>query len=73
MHTYKYKILEFKPHQKMENVFNDLGKEGWELINVTPICLKVEGWSDMTHGYGGSESKGAFERIAAYFKRLIEI
>lgn len=29
MATFKYKILEFTPEQKMEKAFNDLGKEGW--------------------------------------------
>ena len=68
MPTYKYKILEFAPKQKMEKVFNDLGKEGWELVSVTPVGMMIEGWSDMTHGYGGGESRGAFEKIAAYFR-----
>ena len=72
MSLYKYKILEFKPGQKMEKAFNELGKEGWELVSVTPIGLKIEGWSDMSHGYGGGESKGSFERIAAYFKKEID-
>ncbi len=71
MATYKYKIIEFEPDQKMEKVFNDLGKGGWELVSVTPIGLKIEGYSDMTHGYGGGESSGRFERIAAYFKKEV--
>ena len=66
---YKYKVIEFPPGQKMEKAFNDLGKEGWELVSVTPIGLKVEGYTDTTLGYGGGESSGKFEKIAAYFKK----
>lgn len=69
MTSFKYRIVEFEPAQKMEKVFNDLGKDGWELICVTPICLKMDGHSDVTLGYGGGESSGKFERIAAYFKK----
>lgn len=71
MATFKYKIVEFPPSKKIEKEFNELGKEGWELVSVTPIGLKIEGWSDMTHGYGGGESKGSFDRIAAYFKKEV--
>ena len=55
----------------MEKVFNDLGKDGWELVCVTPIGLKVEGHSDVTLGYGGGESSGKFEKISAYFKKEV--
>ena len=72
MLTFKYIILEFTPTQKMEKAFNDLGKEGWELVGVTPIGLKVEGDSDTTLGYGGGEVIGNFEIIAAYFKKSAE-
>ena len=71
MATFKYKILEFTPDQKMEKAFNDLGKDGWELVSVTPIGLKVEGFTDTTLGYGGGESSGKFEKIAAYFKKEV--
>ena len=71
MASFKYKIIEFEPDQKMEKVFNDLGKDGWELVSVTPNGLKIEGYSDMTHGYGGGESSGKFEKIAAYFKKQV--
>ena len=71
MASFKYKIIEFEPDQKMEKVFNDLGKDGWELVSVTPIGLKIEGYSDITHGYGGGESSGKFEKIAAYFKKQV--
>ena len=71
MPTFKYKILEFAPSQNMEKTFNDLGKEGWELVSVTPIGLKVEGDFDSTFGYGGGESTGKFEKIAAYFKKEV--
>jgi len=66
---YKYKIIEFAPGQNMEKTFNDLGKDGWELVSVVPIGLKIEGYSDVTLGYGGGESSGKFEKIAAYFKK----
>ena len=65
MPGFKYKILEFTPDQKMEKVFNDFGKECWELVSVTPIDLTMEGYSDVTLGYGGGESSGRFEKIAA--------
>ena len=67
--SFKYKIVEFAPEQKMEKAFNELGKEGWELVSVVPIGLKIEGYSDVTLGYGGGESSGKFEKIAAYFKK----
>ena len=52
----------------MEKAFNDLGMDGWELVSVAPIGLKVEGYSDTILGYGGGESSGQFDKIAAYFK-----
>lgn len=69
MASFKYKNIEFEPAQMMKKTFNDFGKEGWELVSVTPIGLKMEGYSDTTHGYGGGESSGEFEKIAAYFKK----
>ncbi len=71
MTLFKYKIVEFEPDQKMEKSFNDLGKDGWELVSVAPISLKMEGYSDVTLGYGGGESCGKFEKIAAYFKKAL--
>ena len=68
---YKYKIIEFAPEQKMEKTFNELGKDGWELVSVVPIGLKIEGYSDVTLGYVGGESSGKFEKIAAYFKKTM--
>ena len=55
----------------MEKAFNDLGKEGWELVSATPIGLKVEGYTDTTFGYGGGESSWKFEKIAAYLKKQV--
>ena len=55
----------------MEKTFNDLGKDDWELVSVTPIGLKVEGYSDTTLGYVGGESSGKIEKIAAYFKKQV--
>ena len=73
MATYKYKILEFKPNDKMEKAFNDLGKEAWELVSVTPIGLHVRGDSDSSFGgIGSGEVEGKFEKIAAYFKKAVE-
>lgn len=71
MAVFKYKIIEFEQNQKMEKAFNELGKDGWELVCVTPIGLAIEGFSDMTLGYGGGESNGKFEKIAAYFKKQV--
>ena len=36
-------IIEFEPDQKMEKAFNELGKEGWELVSVTPVGLSIKG------------------------------
>ena len=71
MATYKYKILEFKPGENIEKAFNELGKDGWDLVSVTPVALKIEGEVDTTLGYGGGETNGAFEKIAAYFKKEV--
>ena len=68
---YKYKIVEFAPEQNMEETFKKLGEDGWELVSVVPIGLKIEGYSDVTLGYGGGESSGKFDKIAAYFKKTI--
>lgn len=70
MATFKYKILEFKPDQKMEKAFNDLGKDGWELVAVTPIGLSVRGdFDSVMGGIGTGETNGKFDKIAAYFKK----
>ena len=66
---YKYKIIEFTPEQNMEETFKNLGEDGWELVSVVPIGLKIEGRTDMTSGYGDGETSGKFEKIAAYFKK----
>ncbi len=73
MSVFKYKILEFQPNDKMEKAFNDIGKEGWELVSVTPIGLRVRGDSDSSFGgVGSGEVEGKFEKIAAYFKKAVE-
>lgn len=70
MATFKYKILEFKPGEKMEKAFNELGKDGWELVSVTPIGLAIRGDFDSSFGGAGvGETNGKFEKIAAYFKK----
>ena len=71
MAAFKYKIIEFTPCQNMVKSFNELGKEGWELVSVTPIGLNIEGDFESTHGYGGGETSGKFDRIAAYFKKQV--
>ena len=70
MAAFKYKIVEFAPGAKIEKTFNDLGKEGWELVSVTPVGLKIEGeYSSDFGGLGGGDTDGAFDKIAAYFKK----
>lgn len=70
MATFKYKIVEFKPGEKMEKTFNELGKEGWELVSVTPVGLVVKGDYDATFGgVGSGDTTGKFDMIAAYFKK----
>ena len=70
MSTFKYKIIEFKPTEKMSKVFNELGAEGWELVSVTPIWMSVNGRYEATMGgFGGGETSGGFDKIAAYFKK----
>ena len=71
MASYKYKIVEFTPDQKMEKAFNDLGKDGWELVSDTPTGLMIKGDYDSTYGYGGGETNGRFEKISAYFKKQV--
>jgi len=71
MTTFKYKIIEFAPSKKMDKLFNDLGKDGWELVSVTPLILDVSGDVDTSWGTGGGETKGHFEKMAAYFKKVI--
>ena len=72
MATFKYKILEFPPEQKMEKAFNELGKEGWELVSVTPIGLSVKGDFDSSFGgIGSGDTSGEFNKIAAYFKKSV--
>ena len=74
MATYKYKILEFTPDQKMEKAFNDLGKEGWELVSVTPVGLSIKGDYDSSFGgIGSGDTSGEFTKIAAYFKKEVGV
>lgn len=70
MVSFKYKILEFAPDQKIEKAFNDLGKEGWELVSVAPVGLSIKGDYDSTFGgVGSGDTSGEFTKIAAYFKK----
>ena len=71
--AFKYKIVEFKPSQKMENEFNELGKDGWELVSVAPVGLSIKGDYDSTFGgVGSGDTSGEFTKIAAYFKKAVE-
>ena len=73
MTTFNYKIIEFEPDQKMEKAFNELGKEGWELVSVTPVGLSIKGDYDSTFGgVGSGDTSGEFTKIAAYFKKAME-
>ncbi len=73
MATFKYKIVEFAPGQKMEKAFNELGKEGWELVSVTPVGMKIEGdYSSDFGGLGAGDTEGSFTKIAAYFRKAVE-
>ena len=73
MATFKYKIVEFAPGEKMEKTFNELGKDGWELVSVTQVGLKIEGeYSSDFGGLGGGDTEGSFTKIAAYFKKAVE-
>lgn len=73
MATFKYKIVEFAPGQKMEKAFNDLGKEGWELVSVTPVGMKIEGdYSSDFGGLGSGDTEGSFTKIAAFFRKAVE-
>lgn len=57
----------------MEKAFNDLGKDGWEIVSVTPIGLHVGGDSDLSFGgVGSGEVEGKFEKIAEYFKKTVK-
>ncbi|WP_082676495.1 DUF4177 domain-containing protein [Shouchella shacheensis] len=40
--TFEYKVLSISGEEKeMEKTLNDFGKEGWELVNVTPLYERV--------------------------------
>ena len=41
------------------------------LPHAVAVFHKVEGYTDTTLGYGGGESSGKFEKIAAYFKKQV--
>jgi len=70
MAAFKYKIVEFTPGEKMEKAFNELGKDGWELVSVTPVGLKIKGeYSSGFGGLGGGDTEGSFDKISAYFKK----
>lgn len=70
MAAFKYKIVEFAPGEKMEKTFNELGKDGWELVSVTPVGLKIKGeYSSDFGGLGSGDTEGSFDTIAAYFKK----
>ena len=70
--AFKYKIVEFTPDQKMEKTFNELGKDGWELVAVSPIVLNVKGDFDSSFGgIGSGDTSGKFDLIAAYFKKEV--
>ena len=57
MASYKYKIVEFTPDQKMEKAFNDLGKDGWELVSVTPTGLMIRGDYEYVYANAGYPPK----------------
>ena len=57
----------------MGKAFNDLGKEGWELVSVTPISLDVKGeYSSSLCGIGDSKTEGKFEKISASFNKEVQ-
>ncbi len=45
---YKYKIVEFTPEQNMEETFKNLGEDGWELVSVVPIGVKIAAYFKKT-------------------------
>ena len=45
---FKYKIIEFAPDENMEKTFKKLGEDGWELVSVVPIGLKIKAYFKMT-------------------------
>ena len=38
---------------------------------VVAVFFTVKGYTDTALGYGGGESSGKFEKIAAYFKKEV--
>ena len=53
--------------QNIEKTFNQLGKEGWELVSVIPIEADFAPYS----GSDTNNSYCKFYKVAAYFKKQI--
>lgn len=73
MPTFEYKAISINmADKKLEKKLNDLGKEGWELVSVTPTGLAIEGWTNGTFPHTCGETNGGFTNITAFFKRIKE-
>lgn len=65
----EYKVLQYPEGitQKTEKEWNQLGKDGWDLVSFGPTALDVTGSvEDYTYG----DIKGQFTCLTAVFKRI---
>lgn len=75
MKKFEYRILHY-PFELDENTreeWNELGKEGWELVGLSPYAMEVGNEKDENGNRLPGTITGSFTWVAAAFKReLIE-
>lgn len=64
MSTFSYKVQTFdKLPSDLEKRLNALGRDGWELVSLTPSDLEVKGATDGCAGYTAGEVNGCYKSI----------
>lgn len=69
----EYKIINYPNgiENKTEKEWNQLGKEGWDLVSFGPTALDVTGSvEDSMSGFTYGDTKGRFTCLTAVFKRV---